>query len=292
MTTRKGIILAGGLGTRLYPLTKSISKHLLPIYDKPMIYYSLSTLMLSDVTDIAVITTPHDMQSYVDLLGDGSDWGLTLSYIIQEKPDGIAQAYLLADNFLKQEPSVLILGDNIFFGGGLSNLLKNASSRNMGATIFCYHVNDPTQYGVIGFDNNKNINQIVEKPKEPPSNFAITGLYFFDGNASRYAQSIQPSKRGELEITSLLQIYQKKKLLKYELMGRGFAWLDTGTHASLLDAGDFVKTLQERQGLQVGCPEEIAYNKGWIGKKELYQALQKYEKNAYGKYLKELVNKV
>ena len=290
MMTRKGIILAGGSGTRLHPLTKSISKHLLPIYDKPMIYYSLSTLMLSNVTDIAIITTPRDKQSYMDLLGDGSNWGITLTYIIQDKPDGIAQAYLLADNFLKQEPSVLILGDNIFFGVGLSELLRNAGSNNIGTTIFCYHVSDPTRYGVIGLDNNQNVDQIVEKPKEPPSNFAITGLYFFDGNASRYARSIQPSKRGELEITSLLEIYQKKKLLKYKLMGRGFAWLDTGTHASLLDAGEFVKTLQERQGLQVGCPEEIAYNKGWIGKKELYDAIQKYEKNAYGKYLKMLIN--
>ena len=291
MNNRKGIILAGGLGTRLYPITKSISKHLLPVYDKPMIYYPLATLMLTEIREIAIITTPEDKLQYQNLLGDGKKWGISLTYITQHKPDGIAQAYLLAKNFLNGAPSALILGDNIFFGDGLSNLLRNAFEKESGATIFCYHVSDPTRYGVVGFDSQQNINQIIEKPSKPPSNYAITGLYFLDGDAPLYAQTIKPSNRNELEITSLLEIYKQHNMLNYELMGRGFAWLDTGTHRSLLDAGEFVKTLQERQGLQVGCPEEIAFDKGWIGETEIANAINEHGKNDYGNYLKNLLNK-
>jgi glucose-1-phosphate thymidylyltransferase len=291
MNNRKGIILAGGLGTRLYPITKSISKHLLPVYDKPMIYYPLATLMLTEIREIAIITTPEDKLQYQNLLGDGKKWGISLTYITQHKPDGIAQAYLLAKNFLNGAPSTLILGDNIFFGVGLSNLLKNAFEKESGATIFCYHVSDPTRYGVVGFDSQQNINQIIEKPSKPPSNYAITGLYFLDGDAPLYAQTIKPSNRNELEITSLLEIYKQHNMLNYELMGRGFAWLDTGTHRSLLDAGEFVKTLQERQGLQVGCPEEIAFDKGWIGETEIANIINEHGKNDYGNYLKNLLNK-
>jgi len=291
MNNRKGIILAGGLGTRLYPITKSVSKHLLPVYDKPMIYYPLATLMLTEIREIAIITTPEDKLQYQNLLGDGKKWGISLTYITQHKPDGIAQAYLLAKNFLNGAPSALILGDNIFFGDGLSNLLRNAFEKESGATIFCYHVSDPTRYGVVGFDSQQNINQIIEKPSKPPSNYAITGLYFLDGDAPLYAQTIKPSNRNELEITSLLEIYKQQNMLNYELMGRGFAWLDTGTHRSLLDAGEFVKTLQERQGLQVGCPEEIAFDKGWIGETEIANIINEHGKNDYGNYLKNLLNK-
>ena len=291
MNNRKGIILAGGLGTRLYPITKSVSKHLLPVYDKPMIYYPLATLMLTEIREIAIITTPEDKLQYQNLLGDGKKWGISLTYITQHKPDGIAQAYLLAKNFLNGAPSSLILGDNIFFGDGLSDLLRNAFEKERGATIFCYHVSDPTRYGVVGFDSQQNINQIIEKPSKPPSNYAITGLYFLDGDAPLYAQTIKPSNRNELEITSLLEIYKQHNMLNYELMGRGFAWLDTGTHRSLLDAGEFVKTLQERQGLQVGCPEEIAFDKGWIGETEMANIINEHGKNDYGNYLKNLLNK-
>ena len=291
MNNRKGIILAGGLGTRLYPITKSVSKHLLPVYDKPMIYYPLATLMLTEIREIAIITTPEDKLQYQNLLGDGKKWGISLTYITQHKPDGIAQAYLLAENFLNGAPSALILGDNIFFGDGLSNLLRNAFEKEHGATIFCYHVGDPTRYGVVGFDSQQNINQIIEKPSKPPSNYAITGLYFLDGDAPLYTQTIKPSNRNELEITSLLEIYKQHNMLNYELMGRGFAWLDTGTHRSLLDAGEFVKTLQERQGLQVGCPEEIAFDKGWIGETEIANIINEHGKNDYENYLKNLLNK-
>lgn len=291
MNARKGIILAGGLGTRLYPITKSISKHLLPVYDKPMIYYPLSTLMLTGIREIAIITTPDDKDQYKNLLGDGRQWGVSLTYIVQEKPEGIAQAYLLANVFLAGAPSTLILGDNIFFGDGLGPLLKKALIVENGATIFCYHVRDPGRYGVVGFDNKQNINQIIEKPNNPPSNYAITGLYFLDGDAPKHAQKIKPSDRNELEITSLLEIYKERNMLNYELMGRGFAWLDTGTHSSLLDAGEFVKTLQERQGLQVGCPEEIAFNLDWIKEAEIVDAIKEYGKNDYGNYLKNLLIK-
>ena len=291
MNARKGIILAGGLGTRLYPITKSISKHLLPVYDKPMIYYPLSTLMLTGIREIAIITTPDDKDQYKNLLGDGRQWGISLTYIVQEKPEGIAQAYLLANVFLAGAPSTLILGDNIFFGDGLGPLLKKALIVENGATIFCYHVRDPGRYGVVGFDNKQNINQIIEKPNNPPSNYAITGLYFLDGDAPKHAQKIKPSDRNELEITSLLKIYKERNMLNYELMGRGFAWLDTGTHSSLLDAGEFVKTLQERQGLQVGCPEEIAFNLDWIKEAEIVDAIKEYGKNDYGNYLKNLLIK-
>ena len=291
MNARKGIILAGGLGTRLYPITKSISKHLLPVYDKPMIYYPLSTLMLTGIKEIAIITTPDDKDQYKNLLGDGRQWGISLTYIVQEKPEGIAQAYLLANVFLAGAPSTLILGDNIFFGDGLGPLLKKALIVENGATIFCYHVRDPGRYGVVGFDNKQNINQIIEKPNKPPSNYAITGLYFLDGDAPKHAQKIKPSDRNELEITSLLEIYKERNMLNYELMGRGFAWLDTGTHSSLLDAGEFVKTLQERQGLQVGCPEEIAFNLDWIKEAEIVDAIKEYGKNDYGNYLKNLLIK-
>jgi glucose-1-phosphate thymidylyltransferase len=256
-----------------------------------MIYYPLATLMLTEIREIAIITTPEDKLQYQNLLGDGKKWGISLTYITQHKPDGIAQAYLLAKNFLNGAPSALILGDNIFFGDGLSNLLRNAFEKESGATIFCYHVSDPTRYGVVGFDSQQNINQIIEKPSKPPSNYAITGLYFLDGDAPLYAQTIKPSNRNELEITSLLEIYKQHNMLNYELMGRGFAWLDTGTHRSLLDAGEFVKTLQERQGLQVGCPEEIAFDKGWIGETEIANIINEHGKNDYGNYLKNLLNK-
>ena len=288
--TRKGILLAGGSGTRLWPITMGVSKQLLPIYDKPMIYYPLTVLMLSGIRDIAVITTPEDQPGFLRLMGDGSQWGLNLTYIIQPSPDGLAQAYLLARAFLNGAPSAMVLGDNIFFGHGLPEILAAADAKPTGGTVFGYRVSDPERYGVVDFDVQGNVRQIIEKPAKPPSNFAVTGLYFLDGHAPDLATQIKPSPRGELEIADLLDLYLKAGLLTVEKMGRGFAWLDTGTHASLLDAGNFVRTLQARQGLQVGCPDEIAFRSGWIDRTELANRAEMFRKNDYGLYLTSILN--
>ncbi len=286
---RKGIILAGGSGTRLYPVTIGISKQLVPIYDKPMIYYPLSVLMLSGIRDIAVITTPQDADQFKRVLGDGSQWGLSLTFIEQPKPEGLAQAYTLAKDFLNGAPSAMVLGDNIFFGNELVSLLHAADDKPRGATVFGYRVKDPERYGVIGYDEHGQVTQIVEKPKTPPSHFAVTGLYFLDGTASEKATQLTPSSRGELEITDLLELYLTEGTLDVARMGRGYAWLDTGTHESLLDAGNFVRTLQNRQGLQSGCPEEIAFAQGWIDADALRAQIARYSKNAYGDYLASLL---
>ncbi len=286
---RKGIILAGGSGTRLWPITMGVSKQLLPVYDKPMIYYPLSVLMLGGIREIAVITTPEDQGQFIRLLGDGSQWGLSLTYIVQPSPDGLAQAYLLAADFLAGAPSVLVLGDNIFFGHGLGELLDAADARATGGTVFGYRVADPERYGVVDFDAEGRVRAIIEKPKVPPSNFAVTGLYYLDGRAPERAATVQPSPRGELEIADLLEIYRAEGSLAVERMGRGFAWLDTGTHGSLLDAGNFVRTLEARQGLQVGCPDEIAYRQGWISRAELAARAEIFHKNEYGRYLAGIV---
>ena len=285
MSNRKGIILAGGTGTRLYPITMGISKQLLPIYDKPMIYYPLSVLMLGGICDIAMITTPQDQEQFIRTLGDGSQWGINLSYIVQENPDGLAQAYLLAEDFLASAPSAMVLGDNIFFGHGLPDMLAAADARIEGGTVFGYHVSDPKRYGVFGFDADGKAKEIIEKPDVPPSNYAVTGLYFLDGDAPKHAAEVQPSARGELEITSLLGMYLQAGKLQVERMGRGYAWLDTGTHGSLLDAGNFVRTLTERQGLQTGCLEEIAFKNGWISEAALAERAEMFTKNDYGRYL-------
>ena len=285
MTDRKGIILAGGSGTRLYPITQGVSKQLLPIYDKPMVYFPLSVLMLAGIREIAVITTPEDQGQFRRTLGNGSQWGVALTYIVQPSPDGLAQAYLLARDFLAGAPSAMCLGDNIFFGHGLPELLAAADARTAGGTVFGYRVADPERYGVVDFDESGRARQIIEKPEVPPSNHAVTGLYFLDGTAPDRAAQVQPSARGELEITALLEMYLAEGVLSVETMGRGYAWLDTGTHASLLDAGNFVRTLTERQGQQVGCLEEIAYQKGWIDADTLRAAGAVYRKNNYGSYL-------
>jgi len=288
MSNRKGIILAGGSGTRLWPITMGTSKQLLPVHDKPMVYYPLSCLMLGDIRDIAVITTPDDQVQFQRLMGDGSQWGLSLSYITQPSPDGLAQAYLLAEDFLAGCPSAMVLGDNIFFGHGLPEMLASADARTTGGTVFGYRVADPERYGVVDFDSNGRVRSIIEKPANPPSNYAVTGLYYLDGDAPDLARQIKPSPRGELEIADLLALYLNRGDLAVEQMGRGFAWLDTGTHGSLLDAGNFVRTLQMRQGLQVGCPEEIAYQKGWIDRDALLARAALFHKNDYGKYLSDL----
>ena len=285
MSTRKGIILAGGSGTRLYPITMGVSKQLLPVYDKPMIYYPLSALMLAGIREICVITTPQDQDQFQRTLGDGSQWGVSLSYVAQPSPDGLAQAYILAEDFLDGAPSAMVLGDNIFFGHGLPELMARADERETGGTVFGYHVADPERYGVVAFDESGAVSEIIEKPKVPPSNYAVTGLYFLDGSAPERARKVTPSARGELEITSLLGMYLSEGLLGVETMGRGYAWLDTGTHASLLDAGNFVRTLEERQGLQAGCPEEIAYGRGWIDAAALKARAEIFAKNSYGAYL-------
>ena len=290
MTQRKGIILAGGSGTRLYPITMGVSKQLLPLYDKPMIYYPITVLMLAGIREIAIITTPEDQEQFKRLLGDGGQWGLQFEWIVQPSPDGLAQAYLLAEDFLDGAPSAMVLGDNIFFGHGLPVLLQAADQRQTGGTVFGYRVSDPERYGVVGFDADGTAVQIVEKPKVPPSDYAVTGLYFLDGTAPQRAAQVKPSDRGELEITSLLESYLADGSLTVERMGRGFAWLDTGTHASLLDAGNFVRTLENRQGLQTGCPEEIAYDAGWISADDLRARAAKFSKNAYGDYLLRLLN--
>ena len=288
MKKRKGLILSGGTGSRLYPITLGISKQLLPIFDKPMIYYPLSVLMLSGIQDIALIVRPEDKHQYQRLLGDGSQWGVSLSFIEQPSSDGLAQSYILAEDFLDGSPSILVLGDNLFFGHGLPELLAKADARN-GASIFAYQVSNPESYGVISFTEDGVVNSIEEKPKKPASDYAVTGLYFFDGNAPALAKKVQPSARGELEITSLLELYMNDDSLHVELMGRGFAWLDTGTHANLLEAGNFVRTIEERQGLQVSNLEEIAYRQGWISKKFLEDQASKYSQNSYGQYLKKLL---
>jgi glucose-1-phosphate thymidylyltransferase len=282
---RKGIILAGGSGTRLYPITIGISKQLLPVYDKPMVYYPLTVLMLADIREIAVITTPQDAEQFRHALGDGSQWGLTLRYIEQPSPDGLAQAYILAEDFLAGAPSAMVLGDNIFFGHGLPERLAAADALAQGGTVFGYRVADPERYGVVDFDTDGTVRGIVEKPEVPPSNFAVTGLYFLDGTAPARARGVTPSARGELEITSLLESYLHDGQLNVQQMGRGFAWLDTGTHGSLLDAGNFVRTLSERQGLQVGSPEEIAFARGWITAEVLRARAESFAKNSYGQYL-------
>lgn len=288
MTKRKGIILAGGSGTRLYPITMGVSKQLLPIYDKPMIYYPLSVLMLAGIRDIAIITTPEDQSQFQRLMGDGSQWGLSLNWIVQPSPDGLAQAYLLARDFLNGAPSAMILGDNIFYGHGLPDMLARADAAP-GGTVFGYHVADPERYGVVAFDADGSARQIIEKPSTPPSNYAVTGLYFLDGKAPDLAARVTPSARGELEITSLLQIYLDAGELSVERMGRGYAWLDTGTHGSLLDAGNFVRTLTDRQGQQAGSPDEIAFASGWITRDDLERRTRLFEKNSYGDYLRRLL---
>ena len=285
MTKRKGIILAGGSGTRLYPITLGVSKQLLPIYDKPMIYYPLSVLMLADIQEIAIITTPEDQSQFQRLMGDGSRWGLDLTWITQPSPDGLAQAYLLTRDFLDGAPSAMVLGDNIFFGHALPDILKRADEKTNGGTVFGYRVADPERYGVLDFDGER-VRGIIEKPSNPPSNYAVTGLYFLDGSAPERAAKVKPSPRGELEITTLLESYLDDDILSVERMGRGYAWLDTGTHASLLDAGNFVRTLQERQGLQTGSPEEIAFENGWITRDDLLNIAKPLGKNAYGGYLR------
>ncbi len=287
---RKGIILAGGSGTRLYPITLGVSKQLMPIYDKPMIYYPLSVLMLAGIREIAVITTPQDQEQFRRVLGDGGQWGLKLSYVVQPHPGGLAQAYTLTEDFLDGAPSCMVLGDNIFFGHGLPEILAEADARDSGGTVFGYHVADPERYGVVAMDAEGRVTQIVEKPKIPPSSYAVTGLYFLDGRASERAHRVQPSVRGEVEITSLLEMYLEEGALEVKRMGRGFAWLDTGTHGSLLDAGNFVRTLQKRQGLQTGCPEEIAFNQGWIGAADLQTMAERLAKNDYGQHLLAVLN--
>lgn len=289
MIQRKGIILAGGSGTRLYPITMGVSKQLLPIYDKPMIYYPLSVLMLGGIREVAIITTPQDQSQFQRILGDGSQWGMSFTFIIQSNPDGLAQAYILAEEFLGGAPSVMVLGDNIFFGHGLPEILKRADEKTVGGTVFGYHVKDPERYGVVGFDAEGVAEIIVEKPEVPPSNFAVTGLYFLDSTASARARQVKPSLRGELEIASLLEMYLHEGQLSVERMGRGYAWLDTGTHASLLDAGNFVRTLEQRQGLQTGSPDEIAYAAGWITDDQLQKRASMFGKNEYGKYLSQLL---
>lgn len=282
---KKGIILAGGSGTRLYPLTKVISKQLMPIYDKPMVYYPLSVLMLAGIRDILVITTPRDYHNFVDLLGDGSQWGLHISYKVQEEPEGLAQALIIGEDFIAGDSCALILGDNIFYGYGLSGMLQRAVQKKSGATVFAYYVNDPERYGVVDFDDEHHAVKLEEKPIHPTSHFAVTGLYFYDESAVDKAKSLKPSARGELEITDLNKLYLKEGTLTVETMSRGYAWLDTGTHESLLQAAAFVETIQERQGLKICCPEEIAYNLGYIDKADLLKLAEPLMKNEYGKYL-------
>ncbi|MFZ1726770.1 MAG: glucose-1-phosphate thymidylyltransferase RfbA [Albidovulum sp.] len=282
---RKGIILAGGSGTRLYPITHSVSKQMLPLYDKPMIYYPLSVLMLTGIREVAIISTPHDLPQFRGLLGDGSAWGMQFEYIVQPSPDGLAQAYLLAKDFLAGAPSAMVLGDNVFFGEGLSAKLKAADARSSGGTVFGYRVSDPERYGVVEFDREGRVMSIVEKPEKPKSAYAVTGIYFLDADASRRAGDIRPSPRGELEITDLLNAYHRDRQLRVETLGRGFAWLDTGTHESLLEAADFIRTIEERQNLKVGCPEEIAFLNGWIDADALHALAKPYLKTQYGRYL-------
>jgi glucose-1-phosphate thymidylyltransferase len=287
-TDRKGIVLAGGSGTRLYPITHSISKQLLPLYDKPMVYYPLSVLMLAGLQEIAVITTPADQDQFRRLLGDGAQWGMSISYIAQPRPDGLAQAYVLAEDFLDGAGSTMVLGDNVFFGHGLPDMLQAAAARPAGGTVFGYQVRDPERYGVVAFDAGGRVLSIEEKPERPKSNFAVTGVYVLDGSAPARAAGLAPSARGEIEIADLLNLYLAEGLLTVERMGRGYAWLDTGTHASLLDAGNFVRTIEERQNLKVGCPEEIAFHQGWIDAGALTALAEPYLKTEYGRYLRRI----
>jgi len=289
---RKGIILAGGSGTRLYPVTQAVSKQLMPVYDKPMVYYPLTTLMLAGIRDILLISTPHDTRRFAELLGDGSQWGLNIEYCVQPSPDGLAQAFTLSKNFIGNNPSVLVLGDNIFYGHELVDQLDSANDRASGATIFAYHVTDPERYGVVEFDRDYKVLSIEEKPLKPRSSYAVTGLYFYDNQVCDIASSIKPSARGELEITDINRIYFEKNELSVEIMGRGFAWLDTGTHDSLLDAAGFIATLQKRQGLMVACPEEIAYRQGWISAEIVQKVATQLSKNSYGQYLSKILNEL
>ncbi|WP_115555346.1 glucose-1-phosphate thymidylyltransferase RfbA [Xanthomonas campestris] len=288
MTQRRGIILAGGSGTRLYPITKGVSKQLLPVYDKPMIYYPLSVLMLGGIREVLIINTPHEQALFKALLGDGSQWGMSISYAVQASPDGLAQAYLIGREFVDNKPSCLVLGDNIFHGHGLTDMLRRADARQHGATVFGYWVNDPERYGVAEFDGDGKVIGIEEKPRVPRSNYAVTGLYFYDGRAAEYAAELKPSLRGELEITDLNRRYLDEGDLHLEALGRGYAWLDTGTHQSLHEASNFIETIQARQGLQICCPEEIAFGQGWINREQLEALAAPLLKNGYGRYLKDL----
>ena len=289
-TPRKGILLAGGSGTRLHPITRGVSKQLLPVYDKPMVYFPLTALMLAGVREIAMITTPHDQASFQRLLGDGSAFGLRLEWLVQPSPDGLAQAYLIAEDFLGDAPSVMALGDNIFYGHGLPEMLAAADARRDGATVFGYRVADPERYGVVSFDASGRVLDIEEKPARPKSNYALTGLYFFDGRAPSLARTLEPSPRGELEIVSLMQCYLSEGALSVELMGRGFAWLDTGTHDSLIEAAEFVRTIEKRQGLKIGCPEEVAFRMGFIDRAQLRALAEPMLKTGYGRYLAQLAD--